>query len=73
MTTIMKTVLTLVIGLFLTGTIVVQMPEGLQKSGQSMNTGRFYGKVVDGNSKPPESASVQLSHLYKKPTAACVI
>lgn len=49
------------VGLFLTGTMMAQMPGGRPAGGQSMNNGRFYGKVVDANNKPMEAASVQLS------------
>ncbi|MEO7316675.1 MAG: TonB-dependent receptor [Ginsengibacter sp.] len=57
----MKTFFTLMLALFFTGTIIAQMPGGRPMGGQSMNAGRFYGKIVDANNKPLESASVQLS------------
>lgn len=57
----MKIILTVMIALFFTGTIVAQMPGARPMGGQAMNTGRFYGKVVDANNKPMEAASVQLS------------
>jgi outer membrane receptor protein involved in Fe transport len=58
----LKTFLPILFALFITGTISAQMPGGgRQMGGQTMNAGRFYGKVVDANNKPLESASVQLS------------
>lgn len=59
----MKRIIPLITGLFLAGTIFAQMPGGRPSmaGAQSMNAGRFYGKVVDGNNKPLEAASVQLS------------
>ncbi|MBP6432563.1 MAG: hypothetical protein KA319_12425, partial [Ferruginibacter sp.] len=41
---------------------VAQMPGmgGRSGGGQSMNVGRFYGKIVDNNNKAIEFASVQL-------------
>ena len=57
----MKTFFTLMLALFFAGTIFAQMPGGRPMGGQSMNAGRFYGKVVDANNKPLEAASVQLS------------
>ena len=61
MTPTMKTFFTLMLALIFSGTIVAQMPGGRPMGGQSMNAGRFYGKVVDANNKPLEAASVQLS------------
>ncbi len=57
----MKILLTVMVCLFFAGTLVAQMPGGRPMGGQSMNTGKFYGKVVDANNRPLEAASVQLS------------
>ncbi|MEO6684035.1 MAG: outer membrane beta-barrel family protein [Ginsengibacter sp.] len=59
----MKNILFIFTSLFLTGTIMAQMPGGRPMGGQSMNAGRFYGKVVDSNNKSLEAASVQLSQM----------
>ena len=57
----MKSFFTLMLALVFSGTIIAQMPGGRPMGGQSMNAGRFYGKVVDANNKSLEAASVQLS------------
>ncbi|MEO5650481.1 MAG: carboxypeptidase regulatory-like domain-containing protein, partial [Ginsengibacter sp.] len=47
---------------FLSGMTMAQMPGARNMSGQNMNPGHFYGKVVDANTnKPLEAASIQLT------------
>ncbi len=46
--------------LCLTTVVNAQMPGGMRGGGQSMNVGRFYGKIIDVNGKAVELASVQL-------------
>ncbi len=44
----------------LSSVVIAQMPGGIRGGGQSMNVGRFYGKIIDANGKGVELASVQL-------------
>lgn len=44
----------------LSSVVIAQMPGGFRGGGQSMNVGRFYGKIIDANGKGVELASVQL-------------
>ncbi|HEY9340776.1 MAG TPA: TonB-dependent receptor [Hanamia sp.] len=47
---------------FISGAAMAQMPGARSMSGQSMNMGHFYGKVINANNnKPLEAASVQLT------------
>ncbi|CAN5194067.1 outer membrane beta-barrel family protein [soil metagenome] len=58
----MKIILSVAFTLFLSVVCIAQMPGGVRgMSGQSMNMGHFYGKVMDSSSnRPIESASIQL-------------
>ena len=56
----MRSILTVLLSLMIFP-LMAQPPQGRAGGGQNMNMGRFYGKVVDGNTnKPIDAASVQL-------------
>src|SRR5690606_26689460 len=54
--------------LLFAGSVTAQMP-GRPMGAQGMNIGKFFGKVIDGNTnKPMEAASVQLTKVVKDTT-----
>lgn len=60
----MKSRLIVFLALFITTGAFAQYPQGARQGngGQAMNTGRFYGKIIDATSgKPIEAVTIQLS------------
>ena len=58
----MKNIYIILVALCITGNLFAQYPGGGSRSGQSMNVGHFYGKVLDQTTgKPLEAASIQLT------------
>jgi outer membrane receptor protein involved in Fe transport len=56
----MRLIITVLLTIF-SAFAIAQLPAGARGGGQNMNMGRFYGKVVDGQTnKPVDAASVQL-------------
>ncbi len=58
----MKNIYLVIIAVFITAPLFAQFPGGGNRGAQSMNVGRFYGKVIDDNTgKPMEAVSIQLT------------